>query len=168
MVFSKNVKFLAAICENSWIVIFDVLNNYNPVKVLDYEFPNNNYYSIDFSPDGKYLANISTNANTITIWETDNFTLKFKIDLTGSVLSKIWFSPNNKDLLILSATSKMFYYWIGLGEVTQFKEIPNLHDFECLDFEISPNSQYIISVGKEGIIKVFDYFMRGSKVIPSS
>ena len=118
MTFSKNVKFLAAICENSWIVIFDVLNNYNPVKVLDYEFPNNNYYSIDFSPDGKYLANISTNANTITIWETDNFTLKFKIDLTGSVLSKIWFAPNNKDLVILTATSKMFFYWVGLGEVT--------------------------------------------------
>ncbi len=81
--FSKNVKFLAAICENSRIIVFDVLNNYNPIKVLDYDFPNSNYFSIDFSPDGKYLANISTNANTITVWETDNFSLKFKIDLTG-------------------------------------------------------------------------------------
>jgi WD40 repeat protein len=64
-------------CENSRIIIFDVSNEYAPVKTIDYDFPNNNYLSLDFTKDGKYLANISTNANTITIWETDNFTLKY-------------------------------------------------------------------------------------------
>ncbi len=115
--FSKNVKFMAAILENSRIVIFDVLNNFNPIKVLDYDFPNSNYFSIDFSPDGRFLANISTNANTITVWETDNFTLKFKLDLTGNILSKIRFAPNNKDIVILTATSKLLFYRVGLGEI---------------------------------------------------
>lgn len=115
------------------------MNNYAPIKTLDYDFGNNNYFSIDFSPDGKYLANISTNANTVTLWETDNFTLKFKLDLTGHIISKLRFAPNNKDLVILTATSKLLFFWLGLGETTKFKEIPNLHDFECVDFEISEN-----------------------------
>ena len=108
---------MAAILENSRIVIFDVLNNFNPIKVLDYDFPNSNYFSIDFSPDGRFLANISTNANTITVWETDNFTLKFKLDLTGNILSKIRFAPNNQDIVILTATSKLLFYRVGLGEI---------------------------------------------------
>jgi hypothetical protein len=37
---------------------------------------------------------------------------------------------------------------------------------ECLDFVISKNNRYIVCTGKEGVIKVFDYFMRG-EIIPS-
>lgn len=136
MKYSQNSK-LAAMCENSWIIIFDVKNSYSPIKTLDYDFPNNNYFSLDFSLDGKLLANISTNANTITVWETDNFTLKYKLDLTGQLISKLQFAPNNKDLVLLTATSKLLFYWIGLGEINEFKTAPNLHDFECVDFEIS-------------------------------
>ena len=47
------------------------------------------YYSLSFSPDGKYLANISSNANNVTIWETKNFSLKFHLDLTGDIIAKI-------------------------------------------------------------------------------
>ena len=109
---------MAALCENSRIVIFDVLNQFSPIKTLDYDFPNSNYFSLDFSPDGKLLANISTNANTVTVWETDNFTLKYKLDLTGNILSKLRFAPNNKDLVILTATSKLIFFRVGLGELT--------------------------------------------------
>ena len=38
---------------------------------------------------------------------------------------------------------------------------------ECKDFEISPNNKYLIFAGKEGVIKVFDYFMRGEIVASS-
>ncbi|MBI3235790.1 MAG: hypothetical protein HYZ42_17430 [Bacteroidetes bacterium] len=83
------------------------------------------------------LANVSTNANTVTIWETDNFTLKYKLDLTGQLISKLSFAPNQKDLILLTATSKLLFYRIGLGEINEFKTAPNLHDFECVDFEVS-------------------------------
>lgn len=36
-------------CENSRIIIFDVMNSYAPVKTIDYDFPNNNYFSLDFT-----------------------------------------------------------------------------------------------------------------------
>jgi hypothetical protein len=38
---------------------------------------------------------------------------------------------------------------------------------ECVDFKISDNNRFIICAGKEGVIKVYDYFMRG-EVIASS
>ena len=55
------------------------------------------------------MANISSNANSITVWETTNFSLKFMIDLVGDFLVKINFAPNGKDLLILTETSKLKY-----------------------------------------------------------
>ena len=35
------------------------------------------------------LANISSNANTITVWETSNFSLRYHLDVTGDIISKI-------------------------------------------------------------------------------
>lgn len=41
------------------------------------------------------------------------------------------------------------------------KEAYGVTDMECLDFEISDNNKFIFVAGREGVIKVFDYFMRG-------
>ena len=53
------------------------------------------------------MANISSNANIITVWETRNFSLRWYIDLTGEVISKVTFAPSGKDLLVLTTTSKL-------------------------------------------------------------
>lgn len=37
----------------------------------------------------------------------------------------------------------------------------------CTDFEISSNNKFIICTGQEGVIKVFDYFMRGKPLASS-
>lgn len=47
------------------------------------------------------------------------------------------------------------------------KDCYGITDLECVDFHISDNNRFIVCAGKEGIIKVFDYFMRG-EIIPSS
>ena len=75
--FSPKGKFLAVFFKNAKIVIFnlEMEDKMQPVKNIDYEFPNANYFSLGFSPDDSLLANISSNANTITIWETKNFSL---------------------------------------------------------------------------------------------
>jgi WD40 repeat protein len=87
---SPEGKFMAAFFKNGKIVIFRVdSGDYTPVKNIDYEFPNGNYFSLSFSPSDVLLANISSNANTITVWETRNFSLKTFIDLTGDVIAKI-------------------------------------------------------------------------------
>lgn len=103
--------------KSSKIVIFNVEKGYQPVKTIDYDFPNNNYFSLAFSSDGKYLANISSNANTVTIWETKNFSLKFHLDLTGEVISKIKFAPSGKDFIVLTTSSKLKFYRVGFSEL---------------------------------------------------
>jgi len=72
---------------------------------------------LSFSPDGAYLANLSSNANTVTIWETKNFSLRWYIDLTGEVLSKLMFAPNGRDLLVLTTTSKLKYLRVSATSV---------------------------------------------------
>jgi WD40 repeat protein len=119
--YSGDGRFLASICENSRITIHDAEKEYAPIKNIDYDFPNNNYFSLDFSQDGNLMANISTNANTITIWETTNFTLRYEMDLTGNLIYKIRFAPNNKDLVVLTTTSKLKFFRIGVGEISEYK-----------------------------------------------
>lgn len=88
-------------------------DEFNPVKNIDYELPNQNYCSLSFSPDGALLANISSNANTITIWETRNFSLRYHLDVTGDVISKIQFAPNGRDIVLLTTSSKLKFYRLG-------------------------------------------------------
>ena len=135
--YSQDNKFLAIFYKSSKIVIFLVDRGYQPVKTIDYDFPNENYFSLSFSPDGKLLANISSNANNITVWETKNFSLKYHLDLTGDLIQKIQFAPNQKDFVVLTTSSKLKFYRVSFNELKLVKEIYGVTDNQCLDFEIT-------------------------------
>ena len=89
--FSLDNRFMAVFFKNGTIVILNKERpgEFLPVKNIDYELPNSNYCSLSFSVDSRLLANISSNANTITVWETRNFSLRYHLDLTGDIISKI-------------------------------------------------------------------------------
>ena len=84
------------------------------------------------------LANISSNANTITVWETRNFSLRYSLDVTGDVISKIQFAPNEKDLVLLTTSSKLKFYRLGSSmrdtELIHIKDSYGITDMECTDF----------------------------------
>jgi hypothetical protein len=48
------------------------------------------------------------------------------------------------------------------------KDAYGVTDMECTDFEITHNCKYVVVAGKEGVVKIFDYFMRGDGVVASS
>lgn len=52
-------------------------------------------------------------------------------------------------------------------ELTHIKDSYGVTDMECLDFQISSNNKFILCAGREGVLKVYDYFMRG-EVLASS
>ncbi len=93
--------------------------------------------------------------------------MKFHLDLTGDIIVKILFAPNGKDLVILTSSSKLKFYRIGFSELLFIKDSYGLTDMECLDFLITPNNKYIMACGKEGVVKIYDYFMRGDLVASS-
>jgi len=84
------------------------------------------------------LANISSNANTITVWETRHFSLRYNLDVTGDIISKIQFAPNGKDLVLLTTSSKLKFYRLGSSardrELEHIKDSYGITDMECVDF----------------------------------
>lgn len=161
-----SVKFMAVFYKNSKIVIFNIEGNeMKPVKNIDYEFPSS-FFSLSFSPDGAYLANISSNSNIITVWETRNFGLKWYVDLTGETLSKLMFAPNGHDILVITTSARLIYLRVNplMAEIETVREQYGVTDLEPTDFIVSPNNKFIICTGKDGNIKVFDYFMRGENI----
>ena len=164
--FSQPGKFMATFFKNGKIVIFNLENDqFLPVKNIDYEFPNANYFSLDFSPDEAYLANISSNANIITVWETRNFSLRWYIDLTGEVISKIAFGPNGKDLLVLTTTSKLKVLRVDpmrdQSDVPAVREQYGITDKEATDMHVTSNGKFIAVSGRENMLRIYDYFLRG-------
>ena len=138
--FSLNNKFMAVFFKSGKIVIInkEKSGQFHPIKNIDYELPNANYCSLSFSPSSSLLANISSNANTITVWETRNFSLRYHLDITGDIISKIQFAPNGKDLVLLTTSSKLKFYRLGESmrdtELTHIKDSYGVTDMECLDF----------------------------------
>ncbi len=162
--YSADGDTLAVMDVRGKIVFLDAKERrYEPFKTIESESVNPNYVSMCFSPDDELFAHIGSNANVVCIWETTNYSLKYRLDLPGEVISKIAFSTNCKDLLLLTATSKLKYFRINdkQQKCQQVMEVPGLHDLECTDFCISDNNALVISCGKDGIIKAFDYAMRG-------
>jgi len=162
--YSHDGLTLAAIDGGGKIMLIDAKERrYEVFKTIQIESVNHNYLDMEFSPDNDLFGHIGSNANTVCLWETMNYTLKYQLDLTGDVISKIHFSPNGKDILILTATSKLKYFRLDSSNKAchQIMEVPGLHDLECTNFCISNNCGFIITSGKDYSIKVFDYGMRG-------
>ena len=114
------------------------------------------------------MANISSNANIITIWETRNFTLRWYIDLTGEIISKVLFSPSGKDLLVLTTTSKLKVLRIDYdrdqNDVPLVREQYGITDKESTDVQVTSNGKFLIVSGKENMIRIYDYFLRGKLI----
>jgi len=168
--FSLDNRFMAVYFKSGKIVIIkkEKLGEFIPVKNIDFELPNENYCSLAFSQDGSLLANISSNANTITVWETRNFSLRYNLDVTGDTIQKLIFAPNGMDIILLTTTSKLKFYRLRSSprekDLLHIKDCYQITDLECMDVWLSSNNKFIVAASKEGTLKVFDYFMRGLPV----
>ena len=56
-------------------MIYDIKERaYEPIKSIEHQVPHPQYYTLKFSPDGRILATLSYNANSILLYESMNFT----------------------------------------------------------------------------------------------
>ena len=167
--YSKDGSTLATIDAYGKILLLDARERrYEVFKVIEVDNAIANYLDIDFSPDGDLLGHIGSNANVVCLWETMNYSLKYSLDCTGEIISKMRFSDNCKDLLLLTVTSKIKFFRIDSlkQRCYQTMEAPGLHALECTNFCISSNFNFILTCSKDYSIKVFDYMMRGD-VLPT-
>jgi WD40 repeat protein len=166
--FTQTVKFMGVFYRNSKLVIFNMEDSQAvPIKNIDFEFPlGRTSYSLAFSADSKFIAHVSSNANTVQVWEMKSLEPKWTVDLIGDTVTKVMFARNARDLLVLTTDAKLKYfrYHSEVGEVEPFREQYGVTDLEPTDCVISPNNKFIICAGVDGHIKVYDYLMRGSLI----
>lgn len=64
---------------------------------------------------------------------------------------------------MLTTGSKLKYLRINplIAEVETVRDQYSVTDLEPTDFVVTPNNKFVICTGKDGQIKVYDYFMRG-------
>ncbi len=86
--FTLDNKYMAVFFKSGKIVIIkkEALGEFIPVKNIEFDYPNEHYCSLSFSPDSSLLANISSSANIVTVWETRNFSLRYQLDVTGDTI----------------------------------------------------------------------------------
>lgn len=87
--------------------------------------------------------------------------------MTGDVIRKLDFAPNGRELLLLTTSSKLKVYRVDEGMAHSI-DFHGLTEMNCVDFEISANNQVLVCVGQEGVVKVYDYLMRGTNQVASS
>ena len=52
----------------------------------------------------------------------------------------------------------------GQNELQSVRDQYGITDKECTDFTIAPNGKFIFVAGKENLIRVYDYFLRGQVI----
>ena len=110
--YSPDGRFLFTMGRDASVKIWDVFNNYNPVKDLAAHMYAVNHLS--FSPDGRYFATCSMD-KSIKLWDASTFQLKKIIDrsrLAGhgtSVNKLLWTDYENQ--LISCSDDRMISVW---------------------------------------------------------
>ena len=157
-VHSSDARLLLTASEDASVCLYDPRNKYQPVKTISSEVPGE-YVDACFSFDSKLFAVLGSNYSSISIWDSETFSLKYRVNPTGVNLQKIQFSPNGQDILAISKakTSKVRFYSLSGYEATQSRELSDLHASDILSFGISPNSKYLVTGGVDRILKVWDY-----------
>lgn len=162
--YSRNSETLAVADVNGKICLLDARERrYETFKTIEVDNANTVYMDIAFSADDELFGHIGSNANTVCLWETTNYSLKYRLDCAGEVISKLQFPANGRDLLLLTATAKLKYFRIDSERQRcyQTMEVPGLHDLECTNFCVSDNCRFVLTCSKDYSVKVFDYMMRG-------
>jgi WD40 repeat protein len=158
---SGDGKLLLTASEDAQFCVYDVMRKYQPVKTLPVELQGEAVAAC-FSPDSHQFAVLGNNGNSISLWDSFTFTLKFHIT-PNTFIYGIAFAPNGQDLLALtkSAEWRLRYYGLDGFKAEVIKEIAGMHPNSVMQaLALTMNSKYVVTGGNDRIIKVWDYAMK--------
>lgn len=112
--------------------------------------------SVRFSPDGKLLAvsgGLPCRTGEIQIWDVSTKKLKMSVPVTYDTLYGISWSPDGKLLGFGCADKTVRAIDASSGEQVLFS---NTHDDWALDTVFTPDGKNLVSVGRDGAVKLIE------------
>lgn len=159
----KNVKFspdgdlLMAVNSKGLYSIFDTERNYAVINQIEIDFPSE-YQYISFSKDGSLFAITGDHGYFIDVYNTATKSKLTKIRCKNAYATHFKFSNCNNELFVATTNQNLRRYAIVSGKC--LRELPSVHLGSFTAFDITSNSKFIITVGHDALVKVWDYEMR--------
>lgn len=107
------------------------------------------------------FATIGDSGSHINVFNVESFKNLIKIFSPNTQLKQLHFAPNGVELLASTHDCKIKVFGLNitseLQEAYLLREICSVHRDAICDFTISLNYKYLITVGKDKLVKVWDY-----------
>jgi len=109
-------------------------------------------YSVDFSPDGKQAASVSSD-HTLKLWNTDNGNTLWSKKAHRSTVRSVAFSPDGEHLATASYDSTVKLWNAKTGRVIRTL---SGHTASLWAVAFSPDGKRLASAGKDKTIRIWD------------
>lgn len=79
----------------------------------------------------------------------------------NSTIKKLFFASNNEELIVVCEDSRVKFFSVKVseegGEAYFLREVSCTHREGCADLTYSENFKYLVTVGGDALLKVWDY-----------
>lgn len=150
--FLHNGSILVCMSNTGNISLHDTSCEFIQIKVIKIESPTQNPF-MTVSKEEDFFSTIGPDSNNVLVWNTTTYGIKNRIPLKNSLAKTLSFITN-KLLGIVLENGNINIYSLVSYEGILCKEFSNLHIDSINTLNISKNLKYLITGGKEGIIKV--------------
>lgn len=89
--------------------IHNAKNQHQPIKQLTVDFPPD-HVSIVFNKDNSKFASIGNYGSSISIWDSNSFTISNSIGTKGFLLKELVYSPKGWELIAITTDCSLRFY----------------------------------------------------------
>jgi WD40 repeat protein len=144
-------KRLAGAGKDGIITIWDTATNKELFQLKGHQGPVN---SVSFNPAGQYLVS-SGEDETVRLWNAQNGQALAVFHAHAGKKSMVRFSPGNNNLFFSAGEEGSLQYWNLPPNKSRAISQPHADEVQAL--ALSPNYQYIVSGGKDKVVRVSNY-----------
>lgn len=112
--------------------------------------------SIVFNKDNSKFASIGNYGSSISIWDSNSFTISNSIGTKGFLLKELVFSPKGWELIAITTDCSLRFYDTRVKGGQLIRNVTNAHRGSVTTFSFSNNSEYFITGGQDHIVKLWD------------
>ena len=153
VLFTPNGALLLTAGSEGNICVYDVAQNYMPVKYLAASLPKKPI-AMSISKDGKYLATSGAEPNSVLLFDAETLAPISKVESPSGGLSKVMLSPNSNQLFVTTTDRKLECFEVPSGRFQY--QMGSIHRTDCEAFDIHSSGQYVVTGGHDNLLKVWD------------